>query len=153
VSNGDELYQQVILDHNRSPRNFRKPEVSTHHAKGLNPFCGDEYDVFLTVDGAGCIVDVAFQGHGCAISKASASMMTQELRGKPVARARELIDAFQELLTGRHNSEKEPFNLGKLTVFQGVWQYPSRVKCAALCWHAVRSALDGATEASTEQSM
>lgn len=148
----DELYQQVILDHNRSPRNFVRLAAATHRARGLNPFCGDEYEVELEVDGEGRVRAVGFQGHGCAISKASASMMTQALAGQPVDRARKLVEAFQALVTGHYDPAKDPDGLGKLTVFKGVWQFPSRVKCAALCWHAARSALAGqGGDVSTEQ--
>ena len=147
--NMEDLYQQMILDHNRSPRNFRPMDAPTHRARGYNPFCGDEYEIFLQVDDAGTIRDAAFQGHGCAISKAAASLMTDELRGKTVAGARELFDAFQLVVTGHHNTLPDPARIGKLGVFKGVSQYPSRIKCAVLCCHAARSALDGVAEIDT----
>jgi nitrogen fixation protein NifU and related proteins len=146
----EDLYQQMILDHNRAPRNFRPMDAPTHRARGYNPFCGDEYEVFFKVDETGTIRDAAFQGHGCAISKAAASLMTEELRGKSVALARELFDAFQALVTGHQDVGADPSRIGKLGVFKGVSQYPSRVKCAALCCHAARAALEGGSEVSTE---
>jgi len=122
----------------------------THYARGLNPFCGDEYEVGFAVDAAGIIREAAFQGHGCAISKASASLMTEALTGQSAARAAELFAAFQALVTGKYDAAADPARLGRLNVFKGVWQYPSRVKCAALCWHAARSALERGTDVSTE---
>jgi nitrogen fixation NifU-like protein len=147
----DELYQQVILDHNRSPRNFRKLDDPTHEAQGLNPLCGDEYTIFLKVDDDHVIQEVAYEGHGCAISKASASLMSEELKGKSEAEARELFKEFHGMILGKEPDRS--CNLGKLAVFSGVWKYPARVKCAALCWHALRSALDGENVASTEDRM
>ena len=147
----EELYQQVILDHNRSPRNFRNLEDPTHEAQGINPLCGDEYTIFLKMNGENVIQEVTYEGHGCAISKASASLMSEELKGKSEAEARNLFKEFHQMILG-----KEPdkyCNLGKLAVFSGVWKYPARVKCAALCWHALRSALDGDNIASTEDKM
>jgi len=147
----DELYQQVILDHNRNPRNFRKLDDPTHEAQGLNPLCGDEYTIFLKVDDENVIREVAYEGHGCAISKASASLMSEELMGKSEAEARELFKEFHGMILG--NEPDKSCNLGKLAVFSGVWKYPARVKCAALCWHALRSALDGDDVVSTEGKM
>lgn len=140
----DELYQQTILEYNREPRNFRTLENATHVAHGLNPLCGDDYHVYLRVEN-GVIEEAAFDGHGCAISKASASMMTLELIGKSVAEAEELFGKFHELLTGN-----EAVDIGKLNVFSGVWKYPERVKCASLAWHAMESALHGENKTSTE---
>lgn len=152
----DELYQQVILDHNRNPRNLRRMEPHTHTAQGLNPLCGDAYTVYLNVDADGRILDVSYEGHGCAISKASASMMSQALKGLTVAEARRLFEAFHGLVLGK-TPEAAPgapaCDLGKLKVFSGVWRYPARVKCAALCWHALRSALDGQAVTSTEDTL
>ena len=147
----DELYQQVILDHNRNPRNFHKMDNATHEAQGLNPLCGDEYRIFLEVDGENVIQDAAYEGRGCAISKASASLMSEELKGKTEAEARELFKAFHKMILGE--PPDKACNIGKLAVFSGVWKYPARVKCAALCWHALRSALDGDEVASTEDKM
>ncbi|MGE4488196.1 MAG: Fe-S cluster assembly sulfur transfer protein SufU [Kiritimatiellales bacterium] len=140
----DDLYQQTILEYNRSPRNFHVMENATHFARGLNPLCGDDYTVYLRVNEAGIIEEVSFNGHGCAVSKASASLMTQELRGKTLDDARQLFHDFHELATGTEHS------LGKLNVFSGVWKYPERVKCAVLAWHAMDNALSGRQTASTE---
>lgn len=146
----DDLYRELILDHNRSPRNFRVPAEATHRARGLNPFCGDEYDVGLIVDAGGAIREAGFCGQGCAISKASASLMTEALRGQSATRAEELFVAFQALVTGRYDADRDPARLGALTAFRSVWQYPSRVKCASLCWHAAHSALARGENVSTE---
>ncbi len=136
----DELYQSVILDHNASPRNFKKLDDATTQAEGRNPLCGDVYQVWLKLDGDR-IADASFQGQGCAISKASASLMTQTIKGKTVAEAKELFDQFHSLVTGG-TSGKLP---GKLAVFQGVKAFPIRVKCATLSWHAMKAALDRQT--------
>jgi nitrogen fixation NifU-like protein len=133
----DELYQSVILDHNRAPRNFRKLEDATNHAEGRNPLCGDQFEIWLKVEGD-VISDVAFLGQGCAISKASASMMTQAIKGKTVAEARALFEQFHNVVTGVAQ-EKLP---SKLEVFRGVAAFPIRVKCATLSWHAMKSALE-----------
>jgi nitrogen fixation protein NifU and related proteins len=143
-----ELYQELILEHSKKPRNFRVVEGANHKAEGFNPLCGDHFTVYLDVkDGA--IQDVGFQGSGCAISKASASMMTQMLKGKTEAQAEEIFSRFHDLVTG-HGAGKEE-DLGKLAVFAGVSEFPLRVKCATLAWHALRAALHGEQEAvSTE---
>ena len=133
----DELYQSVILDHNRTPRNFRKLEDATAHAEGRNPLCGDVFEVWLKVADER-IVDVAFLGQGCAISKASASMMTQAIKGKTVGEVRELFDQFHQLVTVG-SAARLPT---KLEVFRGVRAFPIRVKCATLSWHAMKAALD-----------
>jgi len=133
----DELYQSVILDHNRSPRNFHKLEDATAHAEGRNPLCGDLFDVWLKVADER-IVDVAFLGQGCAISKASASMMTQAIKGKTVAEVRQLFDQFHQLVTAGSATSLPT----KLEVFRGVRAFPIRVKCATLSWHAMKAALD-----------
>lgn len=137
MSDLDELYQSVILDHNKSPRNFRKMEDATAHAEGRNPLCGDQFDVWLRLDGE-VIADVAFLGQGCAISKASASMMTQAIKGKTLAEARELFEKFHEVVTGT-STGKLP---NKLEVFRGVSAFPIRVKCATLSWHAMKAAIE-----------
>jgi nitrogen fixation NifU-like protein len=139
----DELYQSVIIEHDRSPRNFRRLDAPTHHAEGRNPLCGDEVDIELRMDVQGRIAEVGFQGRGCAVSKASASMMTMALVGLTPAEALELADRFQALLTGK--SEGDP-SLGKLKVFKGLATYPMRVKCATMPWHALREALRAAGE-------
>lgn len=141
MSDLDELYQSVILDHNRAPRNFRKLEDATTHAEGRNRDCGDLFDVWLKVEGD-VITDAAFQGQGCAISKASASMMTQAIKGKTVADARALFEKFREVVTGRGGAKSLP---SKLDVFRGVSAFPIRVKCATLSWHAMKQALEGST--------
>lgn len=134
----EELYQSVILDHNRAPRNFRKLEDATGHAEGRNPLCGDHFDVWLRLDGQ-VIADAAFLGQGCAISKASASMMTQAVKGKTVEEAKLLFEKFHEVVTGSAGPDPLP---SKLEVFRGVSAFPVRVKCATLSWHAMRQALD-----------
>jgi nitrogen fixation protein NifU and related proteins len=136
MSDLDELYQSVILDHNRAPRNFHKLEAATAHAEGRNPLCGDQFDIWLRVEGDR-IADATFLGQGCAISKASASMMTQAIKGRTVAEAERLFEQFHEAVTGA-GTEKLP---AKLEVFRGVSAFPIRVKCATLSWHAMKAAL------------
>lgn len=138
MSEIDELYQSLILDHNKTPRNFGKLEHATSHAEGRNPLCGDHFDVWLRVAGDR-IEEVTFEGQGCAISKASASMMTQAVKGKTVAEARELFQKFHEVVAG-DSKEKLP---AKLDVFRGVRSFPIRIKCATLSWHAMKEALSG----------
>ena len=145
-----ELYQQTILEHNRSPRNFKILQPASHHAEGFNPLCGDHWFVYLNVDGAGVIQDVTFQGSGCAISKSSASMMTAALKGKSEDEAKALFEQFHSLLLGKLNPEAPENKLGKLNVFSGIWEYPSRVKCASLSWYTVMNALERKDMASTE---
>jgi nitrogen fixation NifU-like protein len=142
-----ELYQETILEHSRKPRNFGILETANHKAEGYNPLCGDHYTVFLDVkDGA--IQNLSFEGSGCAISKASASMMTQSLKGKTTAEAEALFTKFHDLVTGHGDSAEE---MGKLAVFGGVSEFPLRVKCATLAWHTLRAALRGEQQAvSTE---
>jgi nitrogen fixation protein NifU and related proteins len=153
VSDLRELYQEVILDHNRRPRNFRAIPGATRHAEGYNPLCGDRLTLDLAVED-GVIKDAAFQGSGCAISKASASMMTESVKGKTLNEARELFDRFHQMVTGNADPLADSEHLGKLAVFEGVRQYPARVKCASLAWHTLRSAMDAkadvvSTEADT----
>ncbi len=140
-----ELYQSVILDHNKRPRNFRKVEGANRHAEGYNPLCGDKVTVELRVED-GVVRDVGFEGSGCAISTASASMMTESVKGRSLADAEKLFQRFHDLLVGEAQEEPsadEQKALGKLTVFSGVREYPARVKCATLVWHALHSALEG----------
>ena len=145
-----ELYQEVILDHNKNPRNFKKLEVHSHHANGHNPLCGDKLELFLDVTD-GVINDIAFVGSGCAISTSSASLMTQFLKGKTVADTRHYFENFHDLVTGKELDEEQMLNLGKLAVFAGVQEFPARVKCASLSWHTLMNALDSsATVAETE---
>ncbi|MBI2186086.1 MAG: SUF system NifU family Fe-S cluster assembly protein [Acidobacteria bacterium] len=138
----EDLYQEVILDHNRRPRNFRALEAG-QKAEGFNPLCGDRITVYLTVDN-GVINDVAFQGSGCAISKASASLMTESVKGKTVAEAQALFERFQQMITAPSDAPVD--NLGKLMVLAGVRQFPVRVKCASLAWHTLRAAVEASGE-------
>jgi nitrogen fixation protein NifU and related proteins len=147
VSDLSDLYQEVILDHNRRPRNFRVLEHATHQAEGYNPLCGDRMSLFLTLDGD-VITDVGFQGSGCAISKASASLMTDRLKGTSVADARALFERFHRMVTTPPDVEVE--DLGKLSAFAGVREFPVRVKCASLAWHTLKAALDRAGKTTTE---
>lgn len=137
-----DLYQEVILDHNKKPRNFRSIDPCSHHADGYNPLCGDKVTVYLDVKD-GIIQDVAFQGSGCAISTASASLMTEALKGKPVADVEHLFENFHDTVTG---AAEPSAGLGKLSILAGVRDYPSRVKCATLAWHALRAALENLNE-------
>jgi nitrogen fixation NifU-like protein len=146
----DELYQQVILDHNRHPRNFREISPCSCQAEGYNPLCGDHLNVYVRLSQEGIVEEVAFQGDGCAISKASASMMTAAMQGKTVEEARALCAEFHSLITKELDPGKETHHLGKLTVFSGIWKYPSRVKCAILPWHTLKGALDNKPTVSTE---
>jgi nitrogen fixation NifU-like protein len=136
-----ELYQEVILDHQKRPRNFRKLE-SGRHVEGFNPLCGDKITVYVDMQGD-VVKDVSFQGSGCAISTASASMMTESLKGKTRAQAEELFKSFHELVTNDESLRSPPSGLGKLSVFSGVREFPVRVKCATLPWHTLRAALQG----------
>jgi nitrogen fixation NifU-like protein len=137
-----DLYQQVILDHNRRPRNFRALDAG-RKAEGFNPLCGDRLTVYLKVED-GTITDVGFQGSGCAISKASASLMTDSIKGKPVAEAVALFERFQQMITASPDVPVK--QLGKLEALAGVRQFPIRVKCASLAWHTLRAALDSRDE-------
>ena len=141
-----ELYQTTILDHNKKPRNFCKPDGANREANGWNPLCGDKVTVYLTVDDDGVVEEVGFQGSGCAISTASASMMTQVVKGKTVDEALELFDRFHEMVAGPPAVDADLGALGKLTVFSGVREYPMRVKCATLAWHTLLSAVRGDSE-------
>ncbi len=139
-----ELYQQVILDHNRNPRNYGELQDATCSAEGFNPLCGDQINVALVVKD-GVIEDVKFTGSGCAISKASASIMTSVLKGKTVAEAEQTFDTFHHLVT-EEDDDVDMESLGKLAVFAGVREFPARVKCASLCWHTMRNAIEGSGE-------
>jgi nitrogen fixation NifU-like protein len=140
-----ELYQSVILDHNKRPRNFHEPEGANRSADGFNPLCGDKITVYLELEDD-VLKDVGFCGSGCAISTASASLMTQSIKGKSAAEVRQLFDGFHELVTGNPSESADSAQLGKLAVFSGVREFPVRVKCATLAWHTMRSALDGTGE-------
>jgi nitrogen fixation NifU-like protein len=133
-----ELYQSVIIEHDRSPRNFRQLEAPSCRAAGTNPMCGDEVTIEVQVDADGRIADIGFQGRGCAVSMASASMMTAALRGKTTAEARELFGKFHALMTG---GSVDATALGKLVAFGGLTEFPMRVKCATLAWHAMNEAV------------
>ena len=143
MSYDNELYQQVILDHNRKPRNFREIIEATHSCHGVNPLCGDDITVYLDVDnGEGLIKDVSFQGSGCAISKASTSLMTTFLKGKKIDLARKTKEEFHKMILGELDPEIDEHSLGKLTLFMGIREYPSRTKCASLAWHTLIGARD-----------
>ena len=146
----DDLYQSVILDHNRSPRNFRELPPPARHADGHNPLCGDRLTVWVDLAGD-TVRDVAFLGNGCAISKASASLMTAAVKGKPRTEAMALADEFQRLVTGRLTGAAERKALGKLQALGGVSEFPVRVKCASLAWHTLKAALAGAAEPVTTE--
>ncbi len=141
-----ELYQSVILDHKKKPRNFREPDGTNRLAHGNNPLCGDKLTVFVVLDGD-VVRDVGFTGDGCAISTASASLMTEALKGRRIEEIERTFGAFHELVTSDPTSEPETGSLGKLAVFAGVREFPARVKCATLAWHTMKAALDesGAT--------
>jgi nitrogen fixation NifU-like protein len=149
MSELSELYQQVILDHNKKPRNFRVIAGATNTAEGHNTTCGDQLTVYLKVAGD-TVEDVSFEGVGCAISKASASMMTQAVKGKSKDEAETLFGEFHRLVLGELDEETEPNSLGRLKIFAGVRDFPARVKCASLSWHTLHAALAGGGTASTE---
>ena len=145
-----ELYQDIILDHNRSPRNFRKMADATRSVEGFNPLCGDHYTIYLKMRDD-IIEDVSFDGAGCAISKASASVMSSALKGKSVQEAERMFEQFHRLVKGEVKSEEEVEAMGKLGAFAGVSEFPARVKCASLAWHTMHAALaSDATRVSTE---
>lgn len=147
MSDLNDLYQEVILDHNKRPRNFRTIDNPSHQAQGYNPLCGDRLNVYLQVED-GHVTDAAFQGAGCAISKASASLMTDSVKGCAVDDVRALFERFHRMVTTPPEQEVE--DLGKLSVLAGVRRFPVRVKCASLAWHTLRAALDRAPAATTE---
>ncbi len=140
------LYQEVILDHNRNPRNFREIANATQYSHGVNPLCGDDYHLYLNVDAGGVIQDVGVKGSGCAISKSSASMMTTFVKGKSVGEAETLKNSFLELLTHDPVSEQTRKQVGRLILFEGVKEFPIRVKCATLAWQALADALKDASK-------
>jgi nitrogen fixation NifU-like protein len=147
MSDLSELYQEVILDHNRRPRNFRAIEAPSHHAEGYNPLCGDRLNLYVQVEGDR-IADVAFQGSGCAISKASASLMTDSVKGRTTEEARALFERFHRMVTTPPDQPVE--DMGKLSVLAGVREFPVRVKCASLAWHTLKAALEREEKTSTE---
>ena len=145
MSNLGDLYQEILLEHNSRPRNFRKLEDADRSADGYNPLCGDKVELFLKLDDE-IISDVAFQGSGCAISRASASMLTQSIKGQSVEKAHEIFDAFHNMLTDP-SAEVDYDLLDDLESLSGVSDFPTRIKCAVLAWHTLRAALDGQPEA------
>jgi len=149
MSELSDLYQEVILDHNKNPRNFREIESANFKADGNNPLCGDALRVYVEMEDE-LVKDVAFKGSGCAISKASASMMTQIVKGKSKAEAEVLFDEFHRMVLGELDEEREENSLGKLKIFAGVKEFPARVKCASLSWHTLNAALHGEETVSTE---
>ncbi len=149
MSDLKELYQEVILDHNRQPKNFGLLPDANHKAEGYNPLCGDHLNVYLRLN-QDVIEDIRFDGSGCAISKASGSLMTTSLKGKKIEEAKQLFEKFHHMITGKPNTPV-PSELGKLAVFSGVCEFPSRVKCAILAWHTFKSALEGKAEPVTTE--
>jgi nitrogen fixation NifU-like protein len=144
-----ELYQQVILDHNKNPRNYHEMADASRKVEGYNPLCGDHYTIFVRLDGE-TIADVSFTGSGCAISKASASVMSSTVKGKRTEEAEGLFDTFHKLVTG-DMSGLSAADLGRLAAFSGVSEFPARVKCATLAWHTLRTAIDGQEEKVTTE--
>jgi len=140
-----ELYQQVILDHSKKPRNFRKLDSANRTAEGYNPLCGDQINIYLQLEDD-VIRDISFQGSGCAISKASASMMTASVKGRTKTEAQVLFEKFHKMVTGGLDTKADQQGLGKLAVFSGVCEFPIRVKCASLAWHTLHAALEGKGE-------
>ncbi len=149
MSELSDLYQEVILDHNKNPRNFREIATANFKADGNNPLCGDALRVYVEMEDD-TVKDVAFKGSGCAISKASASMMTQIVKGKTKAEAEKMFDEFHRMVLGKLDEEAEENSLGKLKIFSGVREFPARVKCASLSWHTLHAALTGEETVSTE---
>ncbi len=152
MDDDNDLYQEVILDHYRNPRNFCDMACATHSAKGDNPLCGDKLEVYVKLDG-NKIDDLAFKGAGCAISQASASLMTEHLKGRTVEEAMDTFDKVHCMLTGKHPgelTEDELEEMGKLKALSGVCEFPMRVKCASLAWHTLKTAIQNGETASTE---
>ncbi len=149
MSDLTDLYQEVILDHNRRPRNFGALATATHRANGHNPLCGDRLTLALEIDGDR-IANVMFEGSGCAISKASASLMTDAIKGHTIAEANTLFNAFHLMVTTPISDPVDESKVGKLAVFSGVREFPARVKCASLAWHTLKAALAGEPLAKTE---
>jgi nitrogen fixation protein NifU and related proteins len=150
MSDLKDLYQEVVLEHSRAPRNYREMEAASCKAEGFNPLCGDHFTVYLDLQGDS-IRDISFQGSGCAISKASASMMTQSLKGKTMAEAEEIFGRFRDLVAGQSPTEENRAELGKLKVFSGVSRFPVRVKCATLAWHAMHAAMHREQQAASTE--
>ena len=144
-----QLYQQLILHHNKNPKNFRKLEPCSHHAEGYNPLCGDHFSVYLNIDNNSIIKEITFHGSGCAISKSSASIMTDIIKGKTVAQAKKIFTVAQGMFTGQ-SSKDETLTLKKLEIFSNISRYPTRIKCASLAWHAMLNAAEQTGTATTE---
>ena len=149
MSDLSDLYQVILLEHNSKPRNYRKVEDANRTADGYNPLCGDQITLYLKVEDD-VITDVGFQGVGCAISRASASMMTQSIKGQSVAQAEQVFDQFRKMLT-EPDAELDYDELGDLEMLSGVSEFPTRIKCAILAWHTMKAALDGKSEAATTE--
>lgn len=145
-----ELYQEIILEHNRSPRNFGPIEHATHVLEGKNPLCGDQYKIYLNIEND-IIKEVGFEGSGCAISKASASVMTTTIKGKTVQQAEEYFNLFHKIVTGELDTEETFDTVGKIAAFAGVAEFPVRVKCASLAWHTMHNALHGDNGSATTE--
>ena len=145
-----ELYQEVILDHNKSPRNFKKLDTANRTAEGYNPLCGDKIDIFLDIEGD-VVKDISFLGSGCAISKASASLMSTIIKGKSADEAKKLFEKFHDLITGKLDENASIEELGKLAVLAGVKEFPMRVKCASLAWHTMLTALKNESKTVTTE--
>lgn len=145
-----ELYQEVILEHGKNPRNFRASDDATNEARGNNPLCGDQLVIYLKLGAEGRVIDASFLGKGCAISMASASMMTELIKGQTQVEAEALFEAFRDMCTGEENGHELPADMEKLEVLSGVREFPTRVKCATLPWHTLVAALQGDDEISTE---
>ena len=141
MSELEELYQEMLMDHNRSPRNFQTLQNASHSSNGFNPFCGDSVDVYLKIENE-LVIDASFQGSGCAISQASASMMTESVKGKTISETKEVFDAFHSMITRGPDGQFNPDGLDDLAVLSGVSKYPVRIKCATLSWHTLKAALE-----------
>jgi len=141
-----DLYQQVIIDHTKAPRNFGKLDPCNHDAEGYNPLCGDQLHVYVQVNADQVIENIKFEGQGCSISTASASLMTESLKGKPISEFERLFKEFHQMATADMDEEPDEEALGKLAVLAGVKEFPSRIKCATLCWHTLKSAIEDAGE-------
>ena len=146
-----ELYQQVILDHNKSPRNFGQLADANHDQEGYNPLCGDHLHVYLHLDDEGVIQGISFEGSGCAISRASASLMTEAVKGLPLPEAMALFERFHALVTSSPHADPDLEGMGKLAVLAGVREFPMRVKCATLAWHTMKAAAEGDDRAITTE--
>jgi len=146
-----DLYQEVVVDHNRSPRNFHAMPDATRKAEGFNPLCGDRLTLYVRLNADGIIEDISFEGSGCAISTASASLMTERIKGLPVAEAERIFQQFHDMVVSEPNDAVDNDSMGKLVALSGVREFPSRIKCATLCWHAMHTALQGGSDMATTE--